>query len=169
MRHLAVDLGTKRVGLAISDAGGTVAAPLAVLTVANPDDARRQVADAARREAAEVLVVGCPYDMDGAAGRQAREAAVWAAALGAEVGLPVVMVDERLSSFAAEQQLNARRRGGERLTRGGKKKRLDALAAAGFLGEYLDGTLTGGDPADVVPTSDNRPDGPRRGNPGFAG
>ena len=56
-------------------------------------------------------------------------------------GKPVVFVDERLSSFAAEQRLVDRKRGGEKITRGGKKKQLDALAAAGFLQEFLDGRL----------------------------
>jgi RNase H-fold protein (predicted Holliday junction resolvase) len=65
----------------------------------------------------------------------------WGNALAAATGKPVVFVDERLSSFTAEQQLIDRKRGGERLTRGGKKQRLDALAAAGFLQEFLDGRL----------------------------
>jgi RNase H-fold protein (predicted Holliday junction resolvase) len=53
----------------------------------------------------------------------------------------VIFVDERLSSFAAEQQLIDRKRAGERLTRKGKKQQLDALAAAGFLQAFLDGSL----------------------------
>jgi RNase H-fold protein (predicted Holliday junction resolvase) len=52
-----------------------------------------------------------------------------------------VFVDERLSSFAAEQDLIDRKRGGEKITRKGKKERLDALAAAGFLQAFLDGKL----------------------------
>jgi RNase H-fold protein (predicted Holliday junction resolvase) len=57
-----------------------------------------------------------------------------------------VYVDERLSSFAAEQDLNDRKRGGERLTRKRRKEQLDALAAAGFLQAFLDGKLS---PVDV--------------------
>jgi RNase H-fold protein (predicted Holliday junction resolvase) len=53
----------------------------------------------------------------------------------------VLFVDERLSSFAAAQGLNDRRRSGEKLTRRAKKRRLDAIAAADFLQAYLDGRL----------------------------
>jgi RNase H-fold protein (predicted Holliday junction resolvase) len=52
-----------------------------------------------------------------------------------------VFVDERLSSFAAEQSLIDRKRGGEKITRKQKKQQLDALAAAGFLQAFLDGKL----------------------------
>jgi RNase H-fold protein (predicted Holliday junction resolvase) len=65
-------------------------------------------------------------------------------------GVELVFVDERLSSFAAEQQLNDRKRAGDKLTRKRKKEQLDAIAAAGFLQSYLDGQLPGIDvsPAD---------------------
>jgi RNase H-fold protein (predicted Holliday junction resolvase) len=79
-------------------------------------------------------------------GEAARRTVRWAEGLKV-AGKPVVFVDERLSSFAAEQQLADRKRGGERLTRGDKKRRLDALAAAGFLQEFLDGRLRAIDPA----------------------
>ena len=72
---------------------------------------------------------------------QARKAVVWGRALEARSGKPVVFVDERLSSFDAEQQLIERKRGGERLTRQRKKEQLDALAAASFLQPFLDGKL----------------------------
>jgi len=141
VRHLAIDYGQKRVGLALSDAGGSLATPLAVLTVGNDDDARRQVVAAARHEGADVLVVGLPLNMDGTAGGSARNVRRWTAALVKDLALPARLVDERLSSVAAEQELAARRRGGERLTHKGKKKRLDAVAAAGFLQAHLDGEL----------------------------
>jgi RNase H-fold protein (predicted Holliday junction resolvase) len=62
--------------------------------------------------------------------------------LSAEAQVPAVFVDERLSSFAAEQRLIDQKRGGQKITRGQKKKRLDAHAAAGFLQEFLDGGLS---------------------------
>jgi putative transcription antitermination factor YqgF len=80
--------------------------------------------------------------MDDTIGPAARNAAEWAGRLGAAAGTRVVLVDERLSSFAAEQQLIDRKRGGERMTRNQKKQRLDALAAASFLQAYLDGKLS---------------------------
>ena len=139
MRTLAVDFGDKRIGLALSDAGGSLASPLAVLTPANADVALDEVAAAAGREGAERIVVGLPYDMDGGVGKQARKVIAWAARLRDRTGLPTLLADERLSSFDAEQQLVARKRAGERLTRGKKKKQLDALAAANILASVLRG------------------------------
>jgi putative Holliday junction resolvase len=141
MRTLAIDLGSKRVGLALSDEGGRLATPLAVLQVTSPRQAADEVLKVAAKEGVQRLVVGLPLNMDDSVGPQARSTADWAAELGRRSGLSVVLVDERLSSFEAEQSLAARRRGGEKLTRGMKKERLDAIAAAGFLQAFLDGRL----------------------------
>jgi putative Holliday junction resolvase len=141
MRTLAIDLGSRRVGLALSDAGGRFATPYEVVRVGTPAQAADAVARVVEREGVERVVVGLPLNMDDSVGPQARQALEWGRALGARVGKPVVFVDERLSSFDAEQQLVARKRGGERITRQGKKDRLDAIAAATFLQEFLDGRL----------------------------
>jgi putative Holliday junction resolvase len=141
MRTLAIDLGTRRVGLALSDEGGKFATPVDVLTVNSPDQAVAPILEVIRKEGVQRLVVGLPLNMDDSVGDAARKTAAWARGLSAASGIPVVFVDERLSSFAAEQRLAERKRGGERMTRGDKKQRLDALAAAGFLQEYLDGKL----------------------------
>jgi putative Holliday junction resolvase len=141
VRTLAIDLGSRRVGLALSDEGGRFATPYDVLLVSSAENASEQVAGVVRKEGVDRLAVGLPLNMDGTAGDAARKTAAWARSLSAATGKALVFIDERLSSFAAEQQLNDRKRGGERLTRGGKKQRLDALAAAGFLQEFLDGRL----------------------------
>jgi putative holliday junction resolvase len=141
MRTLAIDLGTRRVGLALSDAGGTIATPLDVISINSPEQAEIAVAQVAQREGAQRLVVGLPLNMDDTHGPAATQAVAWGQRLARRCGLPVVFVDERLSSFRAEQQLAARRRGGEKLTRAMKKARLDALAAAAFLQDFLDGRL----------------------------
>ena len=141
MRTLAIDLGTRRVGLALGDAGGKFATPYDVLEVSSPEGAMRQVIEIITKEGVERLVVGIPLNMDGTIGAAARSAAVWARALSAKAAKPLVLVDERLSSFDAEQQLINRKRGGEKITRAAKRQRLDALAAASFLQEYLDGKL----------------------------
>ena len=143
MRTLAIDLGSRRVGLALSDAGGKFATPYDVLEVSSPEDAMRQVIEVVAKEGVERLVVGIPLNMDGTIGAAARSAADWARALSAKAAKPLVLVDERLSSFDAEQQLISRKRGGEKITRAAKKQKLDALAAASFLQEYLDGKLPG--------------------------
>lgn len=141
MRTLAIDLGARRVGLALSDEGGRFATPYEVLVVSSPDQAADAVARVVEREDVERLVVGLPLNMDDSIGSQARQAIEWGRGLGARLGKPVIFVDERLSSFDAEQQLIARKRGGERITRQGKKDRLDAIAAATLLQEFLDGRL----------------------------
>ena len=190
MRTLAIDLGTRRIGLALSDEGGAWATPLDVLTVTDAAQAVAPIAAVIRREDVRRLVVGLPLNMDGTAGPAARAAVRWAAGLAAAcqsaadasaspplrggsgdagVNLPprpdappgrgeppqsegltdastgsaieLVFVDERLSSFDAEQQLNDRKRAGEHLTRKRRKEQLDAVAAAGFLQSFLDGRL----------------------------
>jgi putative Holliday junction resolvase len=141
LRTLAVDLGSRRVGLALSDEGGRFATPFDVLQVTSPAQAAAAVAAVAAREGVERIVVGLPLNMDDSFGDAARNTVAWARFLSAAAGKPLVFVDERLSSFEAGQQLAERRRGGERLTHAGKRQRLDALAAAGFLQDFLDGRL----------------------------
>ncbi len=148
MRTLAIDLGARRIGLALSDEGGRFATPLEVLTVTSPDQAVAPIQRIIETEDVQRVVLGLPLNMDDSFGDAARRVVAWGGALAARAGVPVVYVDERLSSFAAEQQLIDRKRGGERLTRADKKQRLDALAAASFLQEFLDGRLK---PLDVRP------------------
>jgi putative transcription antitermination factor YqgF len=97
--------------------------------------------DAERAGRGVVVVVGLPLNMDGSSGPAARSAVAWGQSLAARSGKPVVFVDERLSSFDAEQQLIDRKRAGEKLTRQRKKEQLDAIAAAAFLQDFLDGKL----------------------------
>jgi putative Holliday junction resolvase len=127
--------------LALSDEGGKYATPFDVFQVNGTEQAVGPIVDVVRKEGVERIVVGLPLNMDDSVGDAARRTVHWANALAAAAGKPVVFVDERLSSFTAEQQLVDRKRGGERLTRGAKKQRLDALAAAAFLQEFLDGRL----------------------------
>jgi putative Holliday junction resolvase len=141
LRTLAIDLGTRRVGLALSDADAKLASPYDVLTISTPQQAMDAVQRVIEAEAVERLVVGVPLNMDDSIGPQARQAVEWGRELHDRTAIPLILVDERLSSFAAEQQLVDRKRSGERLTRGRKKKQLDAMAAAAFLQQFLDGTL----------------------------
>jgi putative holliday junction resolvase len=141
LRTLGIDFGARRVGLALSDESGRLATPLDVVEVNSPQQAMSLVAERARRESAVRLVVGIPLNMDGSTGPAAKAAAQWGRSLAAQSGLPVVFVDERLSSFAAEQTLIEQKRQGQKLTRKGKKRRLDAFAAADFLQAFLDGKL----------------------------
>ncbi len=138
MRHLGIDLGARRIGLAISDAGGRFVSPHEVLTVTDPAQAFEPILRLIRAEGIEKLVVGLPLNMDGSAGKQAHAAIQWGQQLSAQSGTAVVFADERLSSFDAEQQLNRRKRSGEKLTRKRRKEQLDAIAAARILQDFLD-------------------------------
>lgn len=141
MRHLAIDYGKRRIGLALSDEGGQLATPLAVVEISSPESAIGAVARAVAEHDPQVLVVGLPLNMDGSRGPAAREVAVWAGELGRRTERQVRFVDERLSSFEAEQALRTRKQAGERITRRRRKASLDALAAAQLLQAYLDGRL----------------------------
>jgi putative holliday junction resolvase len=155
MRTLAIDLGTRRVGLALSDESGRLASPLDVLQVRDANQALEPVLQIVSRESVERIVVGLPLNMDGTAGPAARESLRWGNALQQRCGKPVVYVDERLSSFAAEQTIIDRKRSGEKITRKQRKSRLDALAAADFLQAFLDDRLPALHETDLFP---NRPE-----------
>ena len=141
MRTLAIDLGSRRVGLALSDEGGRLATPFDVIEVSSPQHAIERVLQVIAREGVARIVIGLPLNMDESLGPAAQKTIEWGRELAEKSCKPVLFVDERLSSFQAEQQLIDRKRGGERITRKGKKQRLDALAAAGFLQAFLDGKL----------------------------
>ncbi|HEY0009284.1 MAG TPA: Holliday junction resolvase RuvX [Tepidisphaeraceae bacterium] len=142
MRTLAIDHGTRRIGLALSDEGGRWATPLEVLMVTDPAQALEPIAKLIVKEGVQRVVIGLPLNMDdGSISGQARLTIAWADKLSALTGIPTTYVDERLSSFEAEQQLIGLKRQGAKMTRKSKKKTLDAVAAAGFLQEFLDGKL----------------------------
>ena len=142
MRTLAIDFGTRRVGLAMSDEGGQFATPLDVLEITSPQQATEQILSIVQRESVKRLVVGLPLNMDDSMGSGLRGQRLCGRnSLASKADLPLIFVDERLSSFDAEQRLIERKRGGEKITRRQKKERLDALAAAGFLQAFLDGKL----------------------------
>lgn len=132
-RILAVDLGAARIGLAISDELGLLAHPLATIP-AGPDAATRIAATAADHRAA-AIVVGLPLNMDGSCGPAANAARAFADALRARTACRVVLQDERLSTVAAQRQL-------QEAGRSTKKSRhvIDQAAAQIILQAYLDST-----------------------------
>ncbi|HEY3167519.1 MAG TPA: Holliday junction resolvase RuvX [Candidatus Binatia bacterium] len=141
MRTLAIDLGDRRVGLALSDEGGKFATPHEVLEVNSPDAAIAPILELIKKENVKRLILGLPLNMDDSLGPAAQKTIEWSRKLSVQSLLPIFFVDERLSSFEAEQQLTARKRAGEKLTRSRKKRQLDALAAAILLQAFLDGRL----------------------------
>ena len=146
MRTLSIDLGTKRIGLALSDEGGRWATPHEVLFVTDPNQAIEPILKLIKFEDVKRIVIGLPINMDGTQGPAATKTIEWSTGLAASaasssIPIQILFIDERLSSFAAEQQLTERKKAGEKLTHKRKKQQLDAIAAAGFLQAFLDGKL----------------------------
>ncbi len=133
MRILAVDPGSKRVGVALSDPTETIAQPLATLPAEPAETLARRVADTARSHEADRIIVGLPLRLDGTHGPEAAAAQRLAAAVRHESGLPVVMVDERMTTAAADRALIA---GG--VKRAQRRLGIDRVAATMLLQGHLD-------------------------------
>lgn len=135
MRVLGLDLGTKRIGIAVSDRSGTIATPLTVLQRSGRRQIDHQrIAELVAEEEAEAVVVGMPYHLSGVAGPAAKAAALEAEALASVVGVPVATHDERLTTVTAERALQ------EASVRGPQRRAvIDKVAAAVILQAWLDG------------------------------
>ena len=136
MRVLGIDLGTRRIGLALSDPDATIAYPLDVL---ERRGARKDVAALAALVAepgVERIVVGLPIHMDGRKGPEAEAAEKFASSLGQATSLDVDLMDERWTTLEAERSLREMGQTGKR----GRKRRqhVDAVAASLLLRAYLD-------------------------------
>ncbi len=131
-RILGMDLGEKRVGLALSDPLHVSAQPLGIIKLEKEEllDKLRQLVAA---HGITRVVVGLPKNMDGSLGTKATEALALAQRLRDELKLPVVTWDERLSTVRAERAL---RQAG--LSHGKRKKRIDTVAAQLILQSFLD-------------------------------
>jgi putative holliday junction resolvase len=132
-RVMAVDPGEKRVGVAISDPSGTIAQPLRWIPAQPGSTLAERLALLAKELEAKELVVGLPARLDGSEGPEARAARQLANQLREVSGIPVVMVDERLTSVAAERALIAT---GE--SRARRRQLSDQVAAALLLQGHLD-------------------------------
>jgi len=134
VRALGIDLGAKRIGVALSDSAGTMATPYEVLARSGdrPRDHRR-LAALAEEAGAEVLVVGLPLSLDGSDGPAATAARAEAAELAAATGLPVELWDERLTTVTADRDLLALD-----LKAPARRKVIDKVAASVMLQAWLD-------------------------------
>lgn len=131
MRYLAIDYGDKRTGLAICDAEEMIASPLTIIY--GQKDLLEEIKDIVEAEKVEALIIGLPLNMDDSQGPQAKLVFKFADQLKAHIDIPIHFQDERLSTFGAEEKLAA-----ADFTRGKKKKRLDAVAAAQILEAFLE-------------------------------
>jgi putative Holliday junction resolvase len=132
MRYLAIDPGQKRTGLALGDDITGVASPLEVIEAADAKARLAAIDRAIDQQGPDALVLGLPVNMDGSEGPAAQSARAFADTLRQRTGLTVHLVDERLTSEAANATMSQ-----TGLTRGQKKQRRDALAAATILGDFL--------------------------------
>ena len=149
-RVLAVDLGTRRIGLALSDASGTLAAPLVTIPHSNRRRDLLQIVGVAEAHQVDRIVVGCPRNMDGTSGSAALRAEAFAAALRRMVRMPVEMWDERLTTVSAERMLVA-----SNVSRSRRRGMRDRVAAAFILQAYLDAQRRREAETDQRPASSN--------------
>lgn len=133
MRIVCVDLGDVRTGLAAGDDVVGLVQPLKVIEERDERLRLERVAAAIEEHGADLVLVGLPINMDDTEGPRATSARAFGTALAERCRLPVEFHDERLSSFEADESLK-----GSGLTRKGKKRIQDAVAAATILQDWLD-------------------------------
>ena len=138
MRLVGIDLGERRIGIAVSDASATLARPLRTIQRDRSDElAVRGLLDAIAALNAEDevggVVVGLPTHLDGTASDQTARVRKMVDLLGAKLSIPIVLQDERLSSHEAEERLAIHERDWRK-----RKAKLDAASAAVILQDYLD-------------------------------
>jgi len=133
VRILAIDPGSKRVGVALSDPTATIAQALTTMAAEPAATLASRIAKLARDSEAARIVVGLPKRLDGSRGPEAKAAQALADAIRTESGLPVELVDERLTTVAAERSLIA---GGMR--RDKRRLSVDRVAATLMLQAHLD-------------------------------
>jgi len=125
LKVLALDFGSARTGVAVSDPTGTIAKPIGVVERAATEVGLSQLAALVRAEKVERIVVGLPLTLRGVRGEQAAETERFVTALRATVEVPVETFDERFTTDLAEQTSNGPRS-------------VDAAAAAHLLSSYLE-------------------------------
>jgi putative Holliday junction resolvase len=134
MRALALDLGDRRIGVAVSDADERVASPVTVLErTRDRQRLHRQIAELVAEWDVAILVVGLPLSLDGGTGPAAAKVEAEAAELGEVVGVPIELHDERLSTVTAERMLKERDLDGR-----ARRKVVDMVAASVILQDWLD-------------------------------
>jgi len=152
MRLLALDVGEKRIGVAVSDPSGTLATAREVLIRRSLAEDLATLVRLVAEYGAEEVIVGLPLNWDGTVGWQARRVTQYANRLAAHLPVPVRLWDERLTTEEADSLLaQAGRRGSDR------RKRLDAAAAALILQDYLEARRRGEPEPPAIPSSTPEP------------
>jgi len=135
MRNLGLDIGDKRIGVALSDPEGILASPFTIITRRDITADVEAIINIVNQQGVERIIVGLPRSMDGSIGRQAEKVEAFAQKLCSHTEVPVEFRDERLTTVSAKRLMQSV---GKKKT--GKKARDDAIAAALILQSYLDET-----------------------------
>ena len=138
MKLLSLDVGDRRVGVAVSDDTGLIASPLTVIRRTSKVEDFDKIARLVQEQGVEGLVVGHPLNRDGSAGPQAQRVERYSASLAESLlaqglDLPVLLWDERMSTQRAQEAMIAAGRKAK-----DRRGRIDAVAAAVILQDYLD-------------------------------
>ena len=133
MRILAIDYGSRRIGLALSDPTGTLARPLPFVPARADAKLARDLAALAEKEEAGLILLGLPRHMNGSLGEAAAKVQAFAAILEKAAPIPIKLIDERLSTVQASRQLQEAGRNARQ-----QRGRIDSEAAAVLLQGYLD-------------------------------
>ncbi len=145
---VGLDVGDRRIGVAVSDPSGALATPHGVIERRSRGEDFSELARLVGRLGAERVVVGLPLSLDGQMGPQARRVARYARAMAQALGVPVDLADERYSTVTAHALL----------VETGRKRRVpvDAAAAAVILQDYLDGQRAQRASANTEPGNEHR-------------
>ena len=130
MRFLCIDLGDKRTGLAVCDGDETIASPVGVIE--GGGNLYNKIIETVGQYQAQALVFGLPLNMDGSENERTVQTKRFAEEIKDKINLPVFFQDERLSSYSAQNRLSQ-----TGLTHKKKKNRIDAIAAAEILKEFI--------------------------------
>lgn len=130
---LGLDVGGKRIGVAGCDGLGLMATGITTILRTSFDRDIAQLAEIITDRQVEILVLGLPYTMDGAIGGQAKQVQKFGRRITSILDLPIEYVDERLTSYAAEQMMIA-----SKISVSQNKATIDRIAAAVILQQWLD-------------------------------
>ncbi len=132
-RSLGLDMGDKRIGVALSDPNGILASPFTIINRRDETADVEAITDIINQKQVKQVIVGLPRSMDGSLGKQAEKVKAFTQKLCSHTGVPVEFRDERLTTVSAKRLMRA---ANTKKTR--EKARYDAIAAALILQGYLD-------------------------------
>jgi len=133
MRILAIDYGSQRIGIALSDPTGTLARPLPFVPAKGDAKLAREIAELVKKEQAELILLGLPRHMNGELGEAAEKVKAFAAILEKATPIKIKLIDERLSTVQASRQLQESGKDTRK-----QRDKIDSASAAVLLQGYLD-------------------------------